>query len=184
MNKLRMALRERTQPAHERLDGLFSSLDLKRRDHYARFLAAQAAAIQAVETQLDGADAQAVIPDWPARRRSEAIRLDLDALAAPPAAAAPAVDWIRDRASILGTAYVLEGSRLGGKMLLREALASPDPAVTQATRFLGHGEGQRLWQSFDALLGSAELSEAEVDRMVESAVSTFALFETTVQRAL
>ena len=184
MNKLRTALRERTQPAHERLDSLFSNLDIRQREHYARFLAAQAIALEAIEKRLDESNAQSVIPDWPERRRSDAIRLDLDALAQPSAVADREVDWIKDRASILGTAYVLEGSRLGGKMLLRVVMSSPDRQVTEATRFLGHGENQRLWPSFDALLGSSELSEVEVDRMVESAVRTFEFFEQSAHQAL
>jgi heme oxygenase (biliverdin-IX-beta and delta-forming) len=184
MNKLRTALRERTEEAHRRLDGLFSDLNISRRADYARFLAAQAGVLEAVEKGLDEADAPAVIPDWAARRRSDAMRLDLAALAELPSPVAFEVDWIRDRASILGTAYVLEGSRLGGKMMLREALSSAEPEVTGATRFLGHGEGQRMWPSFDALLGATELSDTEIDGMVESAVRTFELFESSARLSL
>lgn len=184
MNELRTALRERTQAAHQRLDGLFSGLDLREARHYGLFLAAQAAALEPVERALDAARAETVIPDWHERKRTAAIRGDLDALALAPAEEAGRADWIGDRASILGAAYVLEGSRLGGKMLLKVAASSADPAVVQATGFLAHGEGRRFWPSFDALLGATELSEAEVDRLVESAVRTFELFELCARETL
>ena len=80
----------------------------------------RAGAFMGVEAALDGADAEIHLPDWHERRRSRALRsqLRLMGLVLPePAAVAP----FRGEAAVLGAIYVLEGSRLGGAVLIRSA---------------------------------------------------------------
>ena len=74
-----------------------------------------------------------------------------------------------------GFLYVLEGSRLGGQVLLRQVLASPDPVVRGNARFLRHGEGLRLWPSLVAWLAARRPSEHGA--AIEGALAAFGAFE-------
>lgn len=171
----RLALREATAPAHARVDALFSQFDLATRPGYVAFLYAQAGAHLAVEAALDRAYAPRVIPDWPARRRAAALRADLRDLGVeevqqvePPVFAS--------EAQILGVAYVLEGSRLGGA-LLRRSVPAGMPAA-----FLG-GTAE-LWRAFVALLDSRLTTPALVEEATAAALAAFAAYEMSALRAL
>lgn len=165
---VRASLKAATDERHEALDVLFSSLDLSRRDDYVRFLSAQAAALLPYEAALDHAGAGSVIPDWPAHRRGPALLADLEALVAdlpPPVAIQP----VLGAPDILGAAYVLEGSRLGGEVI-RRGLPAGLP-----TAFLAH-VSPTPWPKFVALLEQNLASP--VDRAVaeRAAILAFEAF--------
>lgn len=136
----RAALREATGPLHLAVEARFDGLDLTEAGDYGRFLIAHAEVIPALEAALDGAGIEAVLPDWPRRRRSDALAADLAALglAFPP----PRAVAVAPGAEAMGVAYVLEGSRLGAAMLLK---VIPDRLPTA---FLAHGQGEHLFRSF------------------------------------
>lgn len=75
-----------------------------------------------------------------------------------------------------GILYVLEGSRLGGSVILRRVLASPDATLHDHVRFLRHGEGLRLWPSFAAWLAADEPAQADRSGAVAGARLAFAAF--------
>jgi heme oxygenase (biliverdin-IX-beta and delta-forming) len=184
MNKYRLALRERTRPQHENLDGSFSALQLVVREDYIRFLTAQAAVLPAIEQALTAAGAEKLVPEWTERLRAAALEQDLVALGAPIPAVEPTGEWIVDAPSIVGAAYVLEGSRLGGQMMRKIVMGSEDPVVANATAFLSHGEGRRFWPSFDAFLSEQTFSDEQTDTMVESAGRSFDAFRIGAANAL
>lgn len=173
---LRFTLRAATDAAHRRLDAGFAAHDLTRRDDYGTFLSAMHGPFLQIEAWLDGADPADLPPDWPARRRSDALNADLRALAiaAPDAVLAPLAPTLAG-AEAPGLLYVLEGSRLGGQVLLRQVLASPDPVVRENARFLRHGTGTRLWPSFVAWLCTRP-TDGHADA-IRGAQRAFALFE-------
>lgn len=72
--------------------------------------------------------------------------------------------------------YVLEGSRLGGKLLLRRALANPDRQMRSATRYLGHGDGRDLWRFFLERLEASPTVASAPDAAVAGARDAFSLF--------
>jgi heme oxygenase len=76
--------------------------------------------------------------------------------------------------------YVLEGSRLGGKLLLRRARANPDPPVRLATHYLAHGEGLDLWRPF---LQRLEASVAVIQAPHEAVAGARAAFMTFASHA-
>jgi len=78
-------------------------------------------------------------------------------------------------ASLLGTIYVLEGSRLGGRLLAR-SLAPDCPR-----RFMDDGE-PRHWQSLVDVLDRTLVSNAEIDSAITAAKAAFALFEDGARR--
>lgn len=68
---------------------------------------------------------------------------------------------------------MLEGSRLGGRVLVRRARAG-EPGVRAATAYLAHGEGRRFWPTF---LTRLERTAEDPDAVVEGAHRAFAVFE-------
>jgi heme oxygenase len=172
----RFYLREATADAHARLDAMMCRLDLAEAADYARFLKAQAAPFLTVEAALDIAGAEAVVPDWPQRRRADALRQDLAALSEPIPEPAAMVS-LTSAPAILGAIYVLEGSRLGGAMLVRTV---PD-ALPKS--FLTPGN-PLLWRTFIAILDERLSSGDERAEAARSARAVFDLFATSARRVL
>src|SRR5690349_21222747 len=112
----RLALRAATDDVHRELDDRLSRLDLTQPADYRRFLRIHARAVPPVEDALAQAGLDALVEGWCAGRRSPALESDLAALGdeMPPPGEAPAIAGVGE---LLGTAYVLEGSRLGGRVL-------------------------------------------------------------------
>ncbi|RVT97876.1 heme oxygenase [Rhodovarius crocodyli] len=168
---LRQALRSGTRDAHARLDSALPALAFHDPRLYAAFLRWHAAIVPPLERALEQAGIARLIPDWAERRRRDALLADLRALGAacPPAAWIPAPTG---DSAMVGTAYVLEGSRLGGAALARTVAASLRPA---ATAYLEHGAGERLWPRFVEIIDTLPgICAAEA---AAAANRTFALFE-------
>lgn len=172
----RFALRAATSDAHERLDARFSTFDLAHPVDYGAFLRAQAGAFFPMEDALDAACAEVVIADWPQRRRSAALRADLAALDLPEPAPVPVPVPASD-AAILGALYVLEGSRLGGAMLIRRV---PD---TWPRSFLAGGN-PTLWRALVKVLDERLSSQADIDEAAHSASSVFDAFASSASNIL
>ena len=51
-------------------------------------------------------------------------------------------------AEMLGLVYVLEGLRMGARVILSRLAEEPDTAIIGATAYLRHGFGRRLWPTF------------------------------------
>lgn len=174
----RARLRDATQRAHEETEAAFAALDLTQRDDYRTFLEYQAAVILPLEHELDAVGADALLPDWARRKRTAALSDDLHDLDGVSRPVHPPV--ILNPASAWGMLYVLEGSRLGGRVLSSIVSRSDDPRVRNATRFLRHGEGQQFWPSFVTALNAALKTEAEISAAIDGAIITFALFRPRV----
>ncbi|MGI4733144.1 MAG: biliverdin-producing heme oxygenase [Janthinobacterium lividum] len=171
------ALRDGTRTAHERLDGLFAGFDLADRRSYAAFLAAHAAALMPVEAWLDAHGAGDVTADWPARRRGAALAADLAALGEP----VPAGDGFAaatDPASLAGVLYVIEGSRLGGRMLVRGVAAGLPTSYLAPVAIPGRSQPSwpALLATFDRVIGDRAIG-GQVETAVTSAIAVFARFE-------
>lgn len=73
-----------------------------------------------------------------------------------------------------GVAYVVEGSQLGGQVLLRRLAPRLSPLPARFLEGYGAAGGQR-WRAFVAELGSQLGERAELERAAESARCTFEL---------
>ena len=172
---LRAVLRAATADSHIRLDRLLTSCELTRLEGYRRFLSINAAALIPTEAALRNSGAAELVPDWVARTRSSALINDLDLLEAIPVPL-PAPRTRLTYFEILGALYVLEGSRLGAQYLWQTVKTSSDPRILNATAFLRHGSGQRLWQSFLHLLQNQEPSPQDQADAVSAARATFSRY--------
>jgi heme oxygenase (biliverdin-IX-beta and delta-forming) len=170
---LRCRLRDATAEAHERVNALFGAHELTFRPDYRWFLEANAAALLPLERALVEAGGERLFHDWELRSRSNAILQDLAQVGgtAPPLQ----LDYQLNDDAIIGAMYVLEGSRLGAKVLVKRVTQSDDPAVAQATAYLRHGEGLSLWRNFvDTLERFRTRRDSDV---IGGAHATFAFFE-------
>lgn len=172
---LHARLKAATQSAHEIVDAHYSRFDLTNPRGYRDFLTAHSAIMPYCEAILDASEVGSLLPDWNERRRTPALLADLAAvdgtianigfpvrpLAAPEA-------W--------GMLYVLEGSRLGGAVLASRVRANPDARCRDATRYLRHGHGARLWPKFLLALDSETVMKLQFERAIASALETFSLF--------
>ncbi len=170
---LRSILRDATAADHARLDATLGAHDLCTVPGYRRFLEINAAALLPLERSLEQAGVRTVLPDWDDRARSDAILSDLARLGgrANPLDAPE----LAGRSAMLGTLYVLEGSRLGAAYLLRTVKACSDPLISGTTDFLGHGTGRHFWPQYLAVL-EAHADELAEDDVVRSARAAFDLF--------
>jgi heme oxygenase len=171
---LRRRLRSATADAHARLDRQLGTLDLQILPDYRRFLEANAAALLPLEDALEAADVGRLFPDWTIRSRRQAIRADLT-LVGGHTHPLPGPNPL-DFGGLLGTMYVLEGSRLGARVLSKLAASSSDPRVARATAYLRHGEGQHLWPTFLEALERHAATLNDEDSAIEGARRAFELF--------
>lgn len=132
-------IRASTRADHEQVDALFGTFDLASAPSYGAMLLAHARALLPIEAWMAGGG----VPLWEAR--GAALCEDLSALGlAPPSA--DALHWPSDEPAHWGTAYVLEGSRLGGAFIARQLPEGlPRAYLTKA-----HGPGH--WKAFLAEL--------------------------------
>lgn len=179
MAELRTRLRQATAALHEQVDTAYSGFALVQPDDYRRFLRAHARVLSATEIALEQAGVAELLDDWPMRARRHALLADLAELGCPAPAPLQA-PRINDIASCWGAVYVLEGSRLGGRVLARR-IRLGDP--TAPVRFLEHGDVARLWPAFLTRLEQAAPDCAWAP-MLAAAEATFGLFTAaaTVER--
>jgi heme oxygenase len=168
-------LQQATGSDHARLDGLVSGLDFANEANYRRFLTSTHAALAGLEQQLERSNVSGLLQDWAQRRRRFALAEDLGALGAD--AGQPMQGPSKGKLTsdeMLGTLYVLEGSRLGATVLAARAADSSSAAVRDNVRYLTHGRDGRFWRSFLSLL--ADASAVDTQPMIASAHAAFAIF--------
>jgi heme oxygenase len=171
----RQMLRAATATLHAEVDARFSGPFGTDRMAYEAFLTALACAVLPLERALEEGGVGRLLPDWTERRRSEALKQDLEMLgvAVPPALD---VSVTTDEARLFGRLYVLEGSRLGGKLLVKSAAESGDPKVRAATHYLGQGSGADLWRGFLQRLEASDAVKSSPQRTLLGAREAFGLF--------
>ncbi|MFS0736595.1 biliverdin-producing heme oxygenase [Sphingomonas sp. 1P06PA] len=165
----RSYLRAATQAWHDRVDHAFSRFSLMDADSYRLFLQAQAHAFLPLEAAIGRTQPGDALPDWDQRQRSDLLIADLAALdAAPgPVSDAPLLDG---EPELLGTAYVLEGSRLGGTMLARSVPAH------LPRQFLDANDSA-LWRSLIRRLDTRLTTDDERSVAASAAQRAFRAFE-------
>jgi heme oxygenase (biliverdin-IX-beta and delta-forming) len=167
-------LRAETRALHAALEECLVVSALADRTMYVRYLLMNLPC-GSIETGLVNAGVHRFLPDWDQRQRGAMLAddlamLDVRSSPIPPYATDP------DVGTILGWCYVLEGSRLGARVILQVVEASQDPKVRAATRFLSHGNGNDLWGSFKAALSRIDDDAAAIARACTAANTAFECF--------
>lgn len=172
----RFALKAATDDIHRELDERLSTLDLAAESDYRRFLDFHARTVPAVETSLASGGLGDMVEGWCEARRSDAIAADLAALGnpMPKPVEAPALGGVGD---LLGAAYVLEGSRLGGRVLERRVGRDLPKAFLKGDGSLGP------WPALIAVMDRLLYSDSLLDEAKIAARRCFTLFLTVAHEA-
>lgn len=176
-------LRTDTRSLHERVE---KRVDLHRRcatlDAYRGLLERMFGLHAALETALSRLDWTGTGIELARRRKTHLIRADLAALTGaaaelpPPCERAPE---LRTLAEGFGSLYVVEGSTLGGQLILRHLRRTlalgPDNG---ASFFASYGpEVGPMWRAFGAAAEAHCTTPARIQGAVDAATSTFEVFE-------
>ncbi|MQR98000.1 biliverdin-producing heme oxygenase [Gluconobacter aidae] len=160
-------LRHVSRKAHEAVDEAFSRFELADPQSYGAFLTAHARVLVGAEAYLSRHASS--VPAW--RPRAELLKDDLRQMGL----AVPAVQadcFPENDGTAMGVLYVLEGSRLGGRVLSGRVSEGLPRAYLSAF----HQKGE--WPAFLERLGRYLDESDAVSRqaVTEGAVATFALF--------
>lgn len=171
----RFALKAEVDTAHDHLDRRMARLDLGDRADYSTFLKLHGAVLPALEEQLARGGLGQLIPSWESNRRTAALAADLAAMAVSPPPAIT-VDLDSQLETLLGAAYVLEGSRLGGQVLARQV---PDDFPDAFLR----GQGNIApWPELIAALEQHLSSPEQLDRAKVAALAVFEAYSQSATR--
>ncbi len=153
-----------TADEHGKLDASLSALPLHTDAGTAAFIAAMAAAVPGVEAALSSAATGTPLAPWAARGRADTL----------PDAPAKSVE-IDSEAAGWGAAYVLEGSRLGGRLLHRRyALLARQPFFRDATL-------PSVWAAFLNDLRDADERLCDRAAMLTGALTAFRAFTDAIE---
>ena len=173
---VRFALKAATDDIHGELDDLLSRLDLTDPADYARFLMFHGRTVPPLEDALAAGGLGDLVPEWLGARRGRALRADLGALGlAPPVAAEPPP--IVGTAQLLGAGYVLEGSRLGAKVLQKRVGAG------LPNSFLSGSGTAGPWPALTSVIERLLDSDVLVDDAKTAARRSFAWFLSVAHEA-
>ena len=169
----RLHLKRATDAAHRRLDGGLSRFELSDSDGYRRFLLVHAMALPPMERALAAGGFDRQCAGWTGGQRRRALHDDLAGLGMErvPYDAVPAVRG----ATAWGVAYVLEGSRLGGKLLARRVAAGGNPRAIGNARFL-NSPATVAWPRFVERMEGALSSRDDLTAALAGASMAFATF--------
>ncbi len=171
---LRSALRAQTSDCHAAVDILFGRFDLSNPLQYSSFLSAHARVVPAVETALEAAGIDELLPDWAERRRRHLLQADLAVLGIRPPELLPEPTF-NSTAGVWGATYVLEGSKLGGAMLAKSVPS------TLSSRYLTPNGPRGGTKHFMDLLDAAVVSP---DEAISAARDCFMLFQRAAEMEL
>lgn len=170
---LRDHLRADTREAHEALDARFADMIGGDPARYELFLVMNRDAHAAIEPLLASSPLAA---RWAATGRLEAARLDCRLLGLEETKPATHLDLVVDGVpAAFGLAYVLEGSRLGAKYLLR-ALARAPARNPRPTHYLEASSDAAPFTGLMRAMARESFSQAELSRSTEVARQTFRFF--------
>lgn len=166
---IRARLSQATHELHRLTDLAAGAFDLRAEAGLRGLLQFMAEGVSTVEAALDRAGVRQVLPEWDARRRTQLLRED-GAEAGDRRSAAFASE-----AEIWGALYVLEGSRLGARLMSRSAGGR--------SRFLASAASDGFWPEFLARLKAAHDRLLDPEGMERGARAAFAAFLPEVRQA-
>lgn len=173
----RAALRDGSADLHAAVEVALATDRLVEPDVYHRFLQRMEAVGNAVEQATRPHLAEAILD--PLRGDLARLRLDLLDLSAARARPSAAPDLrIAEPAEAWGAIYVMEGARLGGRIIARRAAASFGISADFGGRYL-HDDGEPAgvrWRRFLAQLEGALTEIERRERALGATRRTFALF--------
>lgn len=172
------SIKEATRDAHLQLEKkVVQQLKaIRSNQDYADFLKNFYAYFSHVESVIAPFITTAVLPDYAQRRNSSYLKNDIEALGSDvnelPATATPA---ITNTLQALGALYVMEGSIMGGSIIVK--MLEKAGITTGVSFFSGYGEATgQMWGTFVGVMNAQATNEAEEAVAIETANETFSRF--------
>ena len=172
-------IKEATKSAHLNLEKLVVQQlkSIKTNEDYSNFLKKFYTYFSQVEKVISPYITPQLLPDYADRRNSSYLENDIEALGSDVKEIATVeVPKIDSEVSALGALYVMEGSILGGRIIIQmlEKLG-----VTEGvTFFSGYGaETGQKWGVFTQVMNQTAKTEQDEEKAVNTANETFQLFE-------
>jgi heme oxygenase len=178
-------LRAETASVHRRLDQTLGLIDrLQMPDTRAALVARYHAFHSGTENAVAPFLAGIADLDFAARRRSPLLARDIQALGESAAQeGAPSLD-IATRPEAFGALYVLEGSSLGGRLIVRELVRRGAPMTGLGFLDPYGARTAELWRAFLAILERETAARTEtVKQTVSGALKTFAFAKLCLSKA-
>jgi len=171
-------IKDATKTAHQQLEGVVVRRlkTIGNKEDYAIFLKHFYAYFHAVERTIAPYITTAILPDYKERRNAAYLRDDIESLGYTldqlPTAQAPEVKNIPEA---LGALYVLEGSIMGGSIIVKMLEKS---GITEGISFFsGYGEATgEKWTAFIEVLNRLASQPREEELAIRAANATFANF--------
>jgi heme oxygenase len=180
-------LRDETAEAHRAAEhAVMRALIPIEEAHYGAYLQRVLALYEPLEPQLWSA-CGALVPDSAARFKAAWLREDLAALGLAHGQVPARVPAFADRFEALGAAYVIEGSTLGGPVLLARLRAAGLSLSRErgGARFLsGYGpQSAAMWRAFRSALHDAAGGQLDWAALRRGALGMFHAYECAVAPA-
>lgn len=175
---LSLSLKEDTRTSHQQLEKqVVQRLKaITTQADYADFLKHFYAYFHAVEQAIAPYITPQVLPDYEERRHASFLKADLETLGSTsdslPAATAPTIDTT---VQALGALYVMEGSIMGGSVIVKML---EKVGITEGVSFFsGYGSATgSMWKTFTEVLNAQAPTEADKAQAVATANETFTRF--------
>lgn len=165
----RFVLRESTRDDHEKLDSLVGAFT--DRDAYARYLEGMTIFRGSVERRLADVEYPQIFGGWRPGLITAELRKDMADLGeAVPGTVTP-FEMPKDLGGLLGVLYVLEGSALGARLLVRRASELGFSSGHGARHLAAQTARPESWTTFVGLLD--DLTPSGVENAASAARMTF-----------
>lgn len=173
----RTILREATRPEHDRLDGMFTALDIAAHAGFARFVSVHLACFTAMsERAPTGGHAHGLLCEMTQR-----LGLDNALLSGAEAGDGIALPACIDPRAI---DYLVAGSRLGSKVLFKRWAGSSDPVVQRAHHYFSLDSDPSFWRATCDALAAIDPAGPEAKRIVADTKALFGLFSSVYAQSV
>ncbi len=175
---LSYSIKEATKTAHQQLEVVVVKKlkAIRSNADYADLLKHFYAYFNAVEKAIDPFITKEVLPDYGERRNSSYIRRDIESLGFTidelPEAQPPAITSIPEA---LGALYVMEGSIMGGRIIVQ--MLEKGGITNGVSFFSGYGEDTgKMWGVFTGVMNQYASAESAQQQAIKAANETFSRF--------
>jgi len=170
-------IKEATMPAHQKLEKevILKLKAIRSDEDYAALLKNFNNYFDALENAISPYITPNVLADYNERRNSAYLKKDIAELGGDPAAVTVEVPEIKNELEAMAALYVMEGSIMGGKIIV-QMLAKAN--ITKGVSFFsGYGEDTgKMWGTFVQALDKTGKNEEDENTAVKIANETFNCF--------
>lgn len=170
----RTILRETTRPEHNRLDTMFSALDIAQPAGLQRFIGVHLSCFRTMSSRaLNGSHSHSLLSLMVC-----SLALDVEILGG---SGRCTINSLPANIDPLAIDYLVAGSRLGSKVLYKRWSISDVSIVRRANNYFGLATDPSFWQLTCTALADIDPNSARADAIVQDTKILFELFSTAYE---